>query len=335
MLAAQRRECRLLLSHLDSFFVPEWSWGVKLRASLWHQEPLFAGWLRSSRGFHNHDCGAIEEKSLFYGEKPKTEQSVCDKKVAAGKKQSGTLRLPFLQHLKAFLVLDVSHWKSPLSSDALPLGLFFQTLFDATLSTTPKSMSLVFLVLQCTNIWGIIIRKVNRASIFGSKWMYYWWAGLQIAPMNITVISMVWILIVQAVFAVRNDLYLSSGANMGDSAECVSCGHLERVKFSRASPNLEDIRGWDGNGRLTWHMEQYSGYLRTEKVKHGVSCLLRLYIVIGNHNHLKKMWVFLAKCLQCSVEINRVKHQGQSIGSSSANPLMKYPFYIWILTVDE
>lgn len=261
---------------------------------------------------------------------------MCDKQVAAAKNQPGTLRLPLLQHLKAFLVLDVSHWKSPLSSDALPLGLFFQTPFDATLSVTPKSMSLVFPVPQCTKIWGIIRRKVKRASGFGSKCMYCWWAGLQIVHVleNITGISVVWILIVQAVFAVRNDLYLSSGANMGDSAECVSRRHLERVKFSRASPCLEEIRGWDGNGQLMWHVEQYSGYLQMEKIKHGVSCLLGLYIVIGNHNHLKKVRVFLAKCLQCPVEIDRVKHQGQSIGSSSANPSMKYPFYIWILTVD-
>lgn len=263
MLAVQWRECRL-------FLCPSWpifcfSFGVlqeaeayrgaKLWARLWHQESFGQACYAAPGGFTATSVVHSKKKHFFTEKTQKSTLDTSDKQVVAGKIQPSTLCLPFPQHLKAFLVLDMSHWKSPLSNDALPPGLFFQTPFDATLSTTLQSPYLVFPVPQCTKVRGIRGRKVKRAPILGSKRMYCWWAGLQRARLleNITHISMVWILIAQAVFAVRNYLYLSSGANMGESGGCVSRRHLDRIKIPGASPGLEEIRGWAGNRRLTWH----------------------------------------------------------------------------------
>lgn len=118
-----------------------------------------------------------KKKHFFTEKNQKSTLGTSDKQVAAGKKQPGAICLPFPQHLKAFLVLDMSHWKSPLSSDALPLGLFFQTPFDAALSITPQSLHLVLPVPQRSILWEIRGRKVKRAPILGSKCTCCWLMG--------------------------------------------------------------------------------------------------------------------------------------------------------------
>ena len=123
-------------------------------------------------GFTTTSVVHSKKKHFFTEKNQKSTLGTSDKQVAAGKNQPSTLRLPFPQHLKAFLVLEMSHWKSPLSSDALPPGLFFQTPFDAASSATPQSPYLVFPLPQCTEVWGIRGNKVKRAPILGSKRMY-------------------------------------------------------------------------------------------------------------------------------------------------------------------
>lgn len=96
-------------------------------------------------GFTATSAVHSKKKTTFLQRKTKKSSlGTSDKQVAAGKNQPSALCLPFPQHLKAFLVLDMSHWKSPLSSDALPPGLFFRTPFDATFErpTTESVLSL-------------------------------------------------------------------------------------------------------------------------------------------------------------------------------------------------
>lgn len=224
----------------------------------------------------------------------------------------------------------MSHWKSPLSGDALPLGLIFQAASDATSSATPQSPYLVFPVPQCTKVWAIRVRKVKRARILCSKCMCCWWAGLQRACLlqNITHISVVRILIAQAVFAVKNYLSLSSGANTGESGGCVSHGHLDRVKIPSASLGLEEIRGWAGNRRLTGHHTIISQLSPDGKGK--AWGLLPPWLVQchgkGVSNPSKRCTALLLKSIGLSTRV----------GSSSINLSMKYPFciWVWILSVD-
>lgn len=149
MLAVQRRECRIFLCPFQPifFYFFFFLWGVvilnhpdsSLGHVLWRgkilTEPLVSGvsfgYLAAPSSFAVESVVHLKKKH-FFQRKNKIYaklQMMSDKQVTAGKKHPGTFRLPFPQHLKAFLVLDMSHWKSPLSSDALPLGLFFHTSF--------------------------------------------------------------------------------------------------------------------------------------------------------------------------------------------------------------
>lgn len=103
--------------------------------------------------------------------------------MTAGKNQPSTLRLPFPQHLKAFLVLDVGHWKSPLLSETLPLGLLFQTpLGKRTMQLHVqhyREHNQSFQYENALKRWVIVRRKAQRMLILGSRRMHSCWVALQ------------------------------------------------------------------------------------------------------------------------------------------------------------